>query len=337
MSSLALDIGGANLKAADGCGWASSVPFPLCHDPDGLADALAVLMAAAPSCRRWAVTMTGELCDSFRTKAEGVRQILAAVEQVADGRELRVFLTDGRFVSIQRACESPYLAAASNWRALAQYACRFADGGAGLLIDVGSTTTDIIPLAEGRPCARGTTDTERLLAGELLYTGVCRTPICAVTPTLPLRGRRCLVAAEVFATTADVYLTLGDLTEQPDAEWTADGRPLTARFARERLARMVCADATTFDDRDARIAAEFVRDAQHAQVRDAVEKVMSRSQLAPECIVISGAGEFVARRIANDVEPGCRIISLAEELGADVSACAPAHALAVLAREALPA
>ena len=44
MSWLGVDIGGANLKAADGRGWAQSVPFALWRDPQGLAEALAALV-----------------------------------------------------------------------------------------------------------------------------------------------------------------------------------------------------------------------------------------------------------------------------------------------------
>ena len=104
------------------------------------------------------------------------------------------------------ARESPQLAAASNWHALANFVCRFVTSRTGLLIDVGSTTTDVIPLADGRVAARGRNDTERLLSQELVYRGVGRTPICALTDALPLREQLCPIAAEVFATTADAYL-----------------------------------------------------------------------------------------------------------------------------------
>ena len=90
MTCLGLDIGGANLKAADGRGWAKSVSFPLWRDPHGLAGALDALVQNAPVSERLAVTMTGELCDCFSSKIEGVRHILAAVDQLAaGGRKLR--------------------------------------------------------------------------------------------------------------------------------------------------------------------------------------------------------------------------------------------------------
>lgn len=335
MSWLGLDIGGANLKAADGRGWARSVPFPLWLNPNGLADALVELIACAPSVERIVVTMTGELCDAFRTKAEGVRHILSAVHQAAGGREVRVYLVDGRIVSVEEVRQAPHLAAASNWHALASFACRFLDGGSGLLIDIGSTTTDIVSIVEGEPRPRGLTDTERLLAGELVYTGVGRTPICAITPWLPWRGQRCPVAAELFATAADAYVLLGELEEQPNCDSTADGRPLTKQFCRERLARMVCADAETFSWDDARQAAIRVKEAQLDLLRTGQSRVLSHSPKEVEGLVVSGRGEFLAKIVASEIWPGSKIVQLAAVIGPIASQCGPAHALAVLAQEAV--
>ena len=333
MNWLGLDIGGANLKAADGRGWARSEPFALWRDPAGLAAALSALIQSAPAAERLAVTMTGEQCDCFRTQAEGVRHILAAVEQAAAGREIRVYLVDGRFVSIAEAREQPHLAAASNWHALASFACRYVVGRAGLLVDIGSTTTDIIPLVDGRPAATGTNDTGRLAAGELVYTGVGRTPICAVTRTLPWRGQPCRVAAELFATTADAYVLLGDVSEQADADWTADGRPLTKEFARDRLARMICADASTFGIDDALRAAEWIRSAQVNDLQGAIAQVVARSG-SPAVCVLSGSGEFLGRLAVRPMR-STHCISLASEFGDTESASAAAQAVAMLASEAL--
>lgn len=334
MSCLGLDIGGANLKAADGRGWARSVPFALWRDPDGLTGALNALVSSAPSAEMLVVTMTGELCDAFRTKADGVRHILTAVDRVAGPREISVYLVDGRFVSVDEACRSPNSAAASNWHALARFACRYLDRQAGLLIDVGSTTTDIVPLVDGQRCPHGLDDTARLVAGELVYTGVGRTPICAVTRSLPWRGASCPVAAELFATTADAYVLLGQLPEDPKATWTADGRPLTIEFARERMARMICADGTQFGHEDAQAAAEHVKEKQLAQLREAVGRVTAAMPAEPTGFVLSGKGEFLARDTLRALGHEGRTVSLTAELGSEASRSAPAHALAVLGREA---
>ncbi len=277
--------------------------------------------------------MTGELADCFRKKADGVRQILAAVQEAAPGCEICAYLVDGRFATLDEARELPQLAAASNWRALAQFACRFAENRPCLLIDIGSTTTDMIPLMDGGPCSRGFSDTERLLARALIYTGVGRTPICALMHELPWRGGLCPVAAEFFATTADVYVLLGDMAEQPLTTDTADGRPLTKEFARERLARMICADANTFSDGDAVAAATCIRDRQAAVLADALRAIENAAPHRIERYVVSGQGEFLARRIITEVLAKPSVFSLSDALGPQVSTCAPAHALAVLACE----
>ena len=337
MSWLGVDIGGANLKAADGRGWAHSAAFPLWRTPHELSAAVADIINAAPAAERLAVSMTGELCDCFRTKAEGVQHILSAVEKATAKRSVCVYLVDGGLVSIDEARAVPHLAAASNWHALARFTCRFTGKGAGLLIDIGSTTTDIVPLQNGRPCPNGFTDTDRLVAGELVYTGVGRTPVCAAVRWLPWRGARCPVAAELFATTADAYVILDEIPEQPEATWTADGRPLTKACARARLARMICADASSFDDTDAQGAADHVRGCQTEQLSTAVNRVIQQMGAEPKCVVTSGSGEFLAGRLLDPWHASAERVSIAGMLGPVVSSAAAAHALAVIAREdALP-
>jgi hypothetical protein len=333
MGWLALDIGGANLKVADGAGYAASQSFPLWKTPHRLSESLSTIIARAPQADRLAVTMTGELADCFQTKTEGVTFILDAVERAADGRHTRVYLTDGALVSVEEARRTPLLAAASNWHALARFAGRFAAQGGGLLVDIGSTTCDVIPLLDGRPAASATTDTERLAAGELVYTGVRRSPVCAIVGAAAWRGRQCPVAQEVFATTWDVYVTLGDLPEDPQADETADGRPATRIAARDRLARCVCADRDTFDAQDAKALAGAVAIAQTSKIGIAASQVLRGMAQPPRTAIISGLGEFLARRVVERLKLSATLVSLSDLLGPVVSQSAPAHALAVVAAE----
>src|SRR5262249_43756645 len=154
-----------------------------------------------PPFDRLAVTMTGELCDCFATRREGVLHILEAVEAVVGRGPVDVWHSDGRFHTIGETRTNPLGAGAANWLALATVPGRFVPHGPAILIDVGSTTTDVVALADGRPIPQALTDPGRLLTRELLYTGVRRTPLCAVL------GSR--VAAELFATTLDAYLFRG--------------------------------------------------------------------------------------------------------------------------------
>jgi hypothetical protein len=277
--------------------------------------------------------MTGELADCFNTKAEGVAAIVAAAQAAAGKTPLLIYRSDGRLVPPAKALESPLHVAAVNWHALACFACRFLESSAGMLIDIGSTTTDIIPLTKRGPVAEGIVDPDRLMLGELVYTGVVRSPVCAVTGVLPWRGSPCPTAAEVFATTADAYVTLGDLPEDSSFTYTADGRAMTREFARDRLARSICADRDLFDEADACAAAEAIERAQLAKLGVAACRVAERLGEPVETVILGGQGEFLARRLLKRLGWTARIISLAEQLGQPVSRCAPAHALAVLARE----
>ncbi|HUY35622.1 MAG TPA: hydantoinase/oxoprolinase family protein [Pirellulales bacterium] len=329
---LALDIGGANLKAADGLGFAASSFFPLWQRPRELADALGALVAKAPRAERFAVTMTGELADCFTTKAEGVSHIVAAVVQVAGPREVRVYLTDGSLVSPAAAMQRPLMAAASNWHALACFAGRYAPRGAALALDIGSTTCDLIPLENGEPVPLGRTDPDRLTSGELVYTGVVRSPVCAVATSLPWHGAQVPTAHEWFATTWDAYLTLGEMPEEPDCSHTADGRPATKAAARDRLARMICADREMFDDTDAMAAATAVARAQLVKIAVAAQGVVRRMSSPPATVIACGQGEFLAPRLVERLKLGAALVSLGKELGSDLSRVATAHALAVRAR-----
>lgn len=333
MTWLALDIGGANIKVADGLGYAQSYGFAMWNQSSRLAQQIRTAISEAPPADHLAVTMTGELADCFASKTAGVRFILEAVNEAADHRHTRVYLVDGRLVSPQVAATMPLLAAASNWHALARFAGRFASAGAALLIDIGSTTCDVIPLIDGRPVTTGMTDTQRLLASELVYTGVERSPLCAVVSHTPYRGASCPLVQELFATMHDAYLILEKVPEEPGNTQTADGRAATKEHARARLGRMIAADEQEFNHDDAVALATGAADAQMARLAAAIHQVSARMPLPPELAIVSGHGEFLAREAIRALQMTCPVISLGEKLGESASRCAPAHALAVLARE----
>jgi probable H4MPT-linked C1 transfer pathway protein len=326
-SVLGLDVGGANLKAAHSDGAARSRPFALWKDPAGLPAALSALIGEMPRADRLAVTMTGELCDCFETKREGVAAILDAVEGAAGDQPVRVWRNDGRFVDREEARAKPLKVAAANWLALATFVGRWAPKGPALLLDVGSTTTDVVPLLDGRPVPQGRSDPDRLRCEELVYTGVRRTPLCAI---LGSEG-----PAEFFATTLDVYLLLGWVAEDGADRNTADGRPATKAAAEARLARMLGADLETSTAKERERLAQRVLLKQLYALTSAVERVAGRLPKPPRTVVVAGAGEFLARPLLEQQEaiPPCEVVFLADRLSPEVSRAACAHAVAALAAE----
>lgn len=328
MAILGLDIGGANLKAATADGRAASVPFALWKHPQRLPAALAELVARFPDATELAVTMTGELCDCFETKRDGVNAILDAVG--AAGVAARVWTTDGVFAEVPTARANHLKVAAANWHALAAFAGRFAPHPGAMLLDIGSTTSDLIPLNHGVPATFGTTDDGRLRHHELVYAGVRRTPVSAV-----YQDR---VAAEYFASTQDVYVVLGRIPEESENRDTADGRPATVEYSLARLARMLGGDRETLPDDAVIDFAVRVHSALVRRLSEAARAAYYASADSPPLsgVIVSGAGEFLARRAAEEAFvdlPRAAVVSLTDQLGPEVSACAPAFAVAVLAGE----
>jgi probable H4MPT-linked C1 transfer pathway protein len=292
--TLAMDIGGANTKAAwfDGESVRTlSRPFEVWRDPEALSAVLREV--AADPADAVAITMTAELSDAFRTKREGVAFVLDAAQAALGDRPLSVLTTAGELVPVQEARARPWDVAAANWMATAlAVAATYSDA---LLIDVGSTTTDIVPIADGRVAATGHNDLERLLAGELVYTGVLRTNLAAIAPRVPVRGEWCPVASEYFAISADIHLVLGHLEPEAYDCPTPDGRPATVAFARERIARLVCSDVEQLEEHEIEAIAAFL---QHEQLRQ-IEHAARRAQVSTDAPVVTvGSGAFMAREVA---------------------------------------
>jgi (4-(4-[2-(gamma-L-glutamylamino)ethyl]phenoxymethyl)furan-2-yl)methanamine synthase len=333
MLTVGLDIGGANLKAATNDGDAVDRPFPLWKHPERLSSELRSLVAAFPQFDLVAVTMTGELADCFSSKAEGVRSIIHAVESATD-RPVRFWSTSGEFLDAVSAASVPRLVAASNWHALATFCGRIVPEGDAVLIDIGSTTTDIIRLRNGTVCSEGMTDLERLTAGELVYTGVGRTPLCAFGLNVLVDGEPLPLAAELFATTLDVHLLLGHLPEDVTDSNTADGRPAIRTNALSRLARMLCADPDEVgDDRLLRLA-EAIAVRQRRLISEAIQRVISRCEKHP-VMLLSGSGAFLVTQILEEQPTleSLQTIRLDELFERRVSRSACAFAVARLAAE----
>jgi len=169
---LGLDIGGANIKTADGQGHANSLPFPLWRYPSDLTATLREVIAKVPRDVIVVATTTGELADCFATKDEGIRTIVDALCKAAEPRRVLWYTLDGAFVPSRVAMQHSRKVAAANWHALVRFAASCVHAKTSLLIDVGSTTTDIIPSVDGLPAMRGLSDPQRLSTGELVYSGV---------------------------------------------------------------------------------------------------------------------------------------------------------------------
>jgi probable H4MPT-linked C1 transfer pathway protein len=330
------DIGGVNTKVAlvrDGDVRAvRSRAYELQRAPDALVEVLldlAAAVGASASDLRCAVTMTAELSQMFRTKREGVAFVLDAIETAFPLADPRVFAVDGCFLTPVAARQQPLRVAAANWSATARIVA--GRHPTALLVDIGTTSTDVIPIVNGDVRAEGWTDPDRLATGELIYTGAVRTPVEAVVTRVPYGSGVAGVSAEGFALIGDVHVWRCDLAMADYSTPTPDGRPVSRECAGERLARVICADRDMIDETGISRIADAIASAQVAHIAAALQRVSGRHP-SIRTAVVTGLGAFIAERAAEAA--GLTVLALASELGDAAARCAPAAAVALLlARE----
>src|SRR5580692_6276255 len=335
------DIGGAHLKAARvKHGRVEAVvqaATPLWLGLDSLETAFDAFCAELGRADRHVITMTGELCDAFPSRRAGVAGLAEIAANHLTPATPLLYAGRAGFVELRDAPSHADDIASANWHASAALvALRAPDA---LFIDIGSTTTDIIPVVAGRVAAIGYTDAERLASGELIYTGMARSFVMSLASRAPFRGAWTPLMNEYFASSADVHRILGDLPEGADKMATADGREKTVEASRTRLARMIGREADEGSDLEWTGLAAWFAEAQIRQITDAASLRLSRNDVGVSApVVAAGVGEGLAAEAARRLRRPCLGFSSLISAPAEASHCAPAVAVALLGanREALP-
>jgi probable H4MPT-linked C1 transfer pathway protein len=337
------DVGGAHLKAvlvnAQGHVLnAKQVYCPLWLGLNQLELAIDAILLEMQA-ESHTVTMTGELADIFPDRHSGVLAIAQTMQRklnaVNPEMQLKFFAGNQGFVTLDAVAEVTSDIASMNWLASMHYLAQKLPQA--IFIDIGSTTTDIALLSDGKPNVLGLTDATRMQFDELVYTGVVRTPLMALAQKIPFAGQLVNVAAEHFATTADVYTLTGELALDDNMADTADGADKNIASSARRIARMVGWDA-----HDAPLArwVELAHAFKHAQlnlVRQSVlTKLSSKQNTEPSLqLVGAGAGEFLTASLAQQLGIPYRSVSdfISAESGLIknmAKVCFPAFAVASL-------
>ena len=331
------DIGGVHLKAvrAEGGRIVKAVQHaaPLRGGTERLLEAFALARQEMGGADRNVITMTGELADTFASRADGVAQLARLAARELGG--VSIYAGPRGYVrpdDVRRHCTQ---VASANWHAAATVIAKRL--GNALFIDLGSTTTDIVPIVGGKLAARGYTDSDRLAAGELVYTGLVRGFVMATAHRAPLRGIWTPLINENFATMADVHRIRGTLPAGVDLMATADGRGKTVEASRARLARMVGCDASDADDTTWLRLAQWFAEAQMRTITEAAMLVMSACAMSAAAIGAAGIGAALVAELARRLQWACmsfdELLDVAPEAAMGVCHCAPAAALAWLASE----
>jgi len=341
------DIGGAHLKVAhvtrDGLiKSAFQLACPLWQGMETLQEALKAArqqldVRSLNDCQH-AVTMTAELVDLFEDREQGVEAILRQIKHSMNPEQLWIFCGRNGLLAAGQVQQAHYqLLASANWLATAMLVAISLR--AGLVIDIGSTTTDIIAIENHQIVSAAVCDYDRLLSGELVYTGVVRTPVMAVSRHGLFQNNRVPLMAEYFATMADVYRITKELPDCTDQDETADGRSKTLQASARRLARMIGLDLQSAPMNDWTTLATSLRADQLGIIRQAVNKVLSTLSEPVSTIVGAGVGRFLGKDLA--MQRGLDYRDFTGYLSCnpralhltDISDHAPAVAVACLLRE----
>ena len=342
-SVIGWDIGGANVKAARAeRGRLVAVTQTACAPHEGLATlecAIRETVAVIGSAESHRVTMTAELSDAFEDRARGVVSIAAICSREIGAGDIGFYAGPRGLVSREAIADAADLVASANWRVSAEFAAQHC--AEALFIDMGSTTTDLIPIRDGAVAALGASDSDRLACGELAYAGFSRGAPQSYAVRAPIDGRWTPLVNEAFASMADIRRITGDLPEgecAADRAPTADGRPKTLDASRARLARLVGRDAAQLPLARARSLADYLAREQMRAIEDQIALLVSREAIAPDSPIIgAGVGRALVARLADAqgraYQDIASIFDAPDELRARAADCAPAAALAVLKDE----
>jgi probable H4MPT-linked C1 transfer pathway protein len=333
------DIGGAHLKMAsiDHAGavnFAQQMATPLWKGLDSLENAMSKLHKQIPEDSvTHTITMTAELADIFKDRKSGVEELTGFLGNHFDKEDFQVYAGNRGLIKADEANSYIIDIASANWHATVSFVAQNIDEG--VLIDIGSTTTDIIPFASGQLLNTAYTDHERLRANELVYTGIIRTPVMAVVNKIFCDGQWQNIAAEKFSTMADIYRLTDELNELDDMMPTADGAGKTPCDSARRLARMGGLDLEDEDDIHHCIEmATHIADSHLEIINESLLKVLSLNN--NNCLVGAGAGRFLVRKLAskNNLKyiDFTDLLSYPKQYEHKVLSCAAAVSVAQIAR-----
>ncbi len=335
------DIGGANIKAAIIHTEKDSIKsikiikeyFPMWKKARKLTESLSEirkrLINSEPDAM--GLTMTAELSDVYSTKREGVNHVLNSALRAFKKTPFLVLNVKTELISVKEAKANPIEVAAANWVATGWLISQKVKNC--VVVDVGSTSTSIIPIINGKITAIGKTDLEKLRVGELVYTGCLRTNIAAIVNSIPFRGSEVKVSSEFFSQSGDIHLILGNIVEEEYSTETPDGRGKTKRNAMERLARVICGDIEMIGENEILQIANYVYSKQIDQISEELKKVYFKIKCSEKKdipVVVTGIGKhFMAAKAAKQLGI-TKIIDIDQILDYNVYVASPAVGVALM-------
>ena len=164
-------------------------------------------------------------------------EILSNCSNYIKGKTL-FFANNGKYVNYDTAIKSTEKLFSTNWILTSKFLNYKKN--IDLIIDVGSTTTDII--FKDMNIENNINDHMRLTNKTLLYLGVVRTPLPMIADNIKYKGRDISLVNEVFATTGDIFNINNDIDFSDLDYLGSDNLQFTKENSFTRLARVIGLD-----------------------------------------------------------------------------------------------
>ena len=233
------------------------------------------------------ITMTGELCDIFKNRRSGAKEIIKVCKLI-NCRKFYYTKLDEMFTSRPKFDEIISM----NWHSIGKLSEKKVKNA--ILIDFGSTTTDLICIKNGQMKYESSDDFGRINNSELLYTGFMRTPLFAITPYINYIKKRIKLIPENFSNTSDIYRIKKEIKKNFDIDNTLDNRSKTLESSMQRVSRSLGFDFKKEDQRLIKKISEEISNIQLKEIAKKIFEMMKTYGLKKNTsIIISGIGQDV--------------------------------------------
>ncbi len=289
---LGIDIGGAHLKIIG-------------LDKDGI-----VIFAEYSSCRVWegtkflgklfkdlnnlfprktlkcAITITAEMCDNFKDRKEGFKKIIKLC-QILEFK--KYFYVNNSQIFKKKPKYSEFIS--MNWHSIGRFLENKVDNA--ILLDFGSTTTDLVCIKDNRIANEYFDDFLRINNYELKYTGFTRTPLYGITHEIKSTNNVQKIIPENFSESSDIYRVLNKLDKKNDVDKTSDNRGKTKKESLIRISRNFGFDYKILFKKKIEKICNEISSIQLYSIYEAMNKLQKKFQIKKPTIIVSGIGQDV--------------------------------------------
>ncbi len=238
------------------------------------------------------ITMTAELCDIFKNRVDGFRKIYNYCKKLKNNY---FFYTKSKKIFEKKN----YSAIVSmNWHSIGRLLEKKYKNA--IIVDFGSTTTDIICIKNYVIQNKNFDDFSRINSSELVYTGLTRTPIFAINSKVKINGKNFEIIPEFFSDMSDVYRINSILKKEFDIDETADGKKRSKFLSYSRLSRNFGLDHKKSNQNLIKDLSKKIINTQLERIYLAIGKNRSKYKIEKKCkIIVCGIGKDVLSLFLN--------------------------------------